>query len=89
MVARAASAILGFYILQSFTYLVWRPYADALLADTFSAVMAAGDPTLPLVAAALGVAVVAGILFAFAFLICSIAVDLLGRVSAIKAIGLR
>lgn len=89
VVARAASAILGFYILQSFTYLVWRPYADALLADTFSAVMAAGDPTLPLVAAALGVAVVAGILFAFAFLICSIAVDLLGRVSAIKAIGLR
>lgn len=86
---RLAPAILGFYILQSFTYSLWRPYADGMLRDACLSAMGAAGTTAGSAAFGIIATLTAGALFSFTLLAATLAVDLVVRLPLLRALRLK
>lgn len=86
---RLAPAILGFYILQSFTYSLWRPYADGMLRDACLTAMGAVGATTGSAAFGIIATLTAGVLFSFALLAATLAADLAVRLPLLRALRLK
>lgn len=82
---RSASHILGFYIMQSMFYALWRPAADAALSCAVAAALPAGTGTVCLAATAAGI--IASLLLVIALLAVDAALHAPARLLSSRSRG--